>query len=429
MNQLKTVFTRNRLFWMLCAFLSILPSAVLSGWYAPVLDDYIMYQGYYLYDISYLLGTVRVWTTRPVANLLDIFVWARFYENLFLLFLIFQIIRIVAVYLLSRFFDEQGWEGVKMPLCLLLFLYPMGVEATGWLSAASRIVVGLFFLSVSFYFLTKNRYGWFSVFLLLSFGCYEQFIFLGFCLAIYDLWFRNKKMLWIPFAAGITIAVYYLICNQWNNTPRMNFAIDWTAFAQSFTGWKIGLLTLLPASFGRGIALLKESRWLAILTIFVIVCLMVVWKPEKNSKKLNRVWGVVVFAACHVPFFILDGSDLSFRVLYLSLIGIALLFSGGKGIWRKGIYALLLFVFCVGTMGSLKDYQMVGQKDLELLHQVAETVENNQVTAKQQYYLCEPSAYYGQHMISVFHSDWSFAGGMCSVTGNINLETVLLVDE
>ena len=426
MGRIGEFFTRRRLFWILCTLLALLPSAVMEGTYAPVLDDYIMYDGFHLYDVSYLLGTVKVWTTRPVSTLLDVFLWSRFHDCLFLLFLLLTVMRVAAVSLFARFFEEHGWEGVTMPLCLLLLFCPLGVEATGWISASSRIITGMLFLGIALMFLNRNRYGRFFLFLVLSFGCYEQFIFLGFCLAVYDLWFRNKKMIWMPFFAGFAMAGYYLFCNRWNSTSRMSFEFNWNLFSQMKEGWSQGVFRLIPESIRRGCMLFPEYWWVGVLLIMVTVLLVLVWTPLKNTKKFSWLMGIALFTACHLPFWILRDNGLSFRVLYLPLMGVALLFCGGKGSWRRILCAVLVFFFSVGTMGELKDYQIAGQRDYAELQSLADDVKNNQITAKEQMYFHEPSVRYGQHILSVFHSEWSFTAGMRSVTENIKIQGKLI---
>lgn len=423
MNQIDKVITNRRIFWFLCAGLTLLPAVILGGVYAPVLDDFIMYQGYHLYDSSYLLKVVKVWTTRPVANLLDVFVWSRFHDCLFVLFFLFAVLRIAAVYFLYRFFEEQGWEGAKMPLCLFLLWCPIGVEATGWLSAASRIVTGMFFMGVSLRFLTCNRWGWFAFFLLLSFGCYEQIALVGFCLAVYDLWFRNRKMLWIPFLSGGMIAVYYFICNHWNTTPRMNFGINWSILSQMGEGWRLGLFHLLPEGFRRGWVLLEQNIWLAAVLAAFSIALVWIWKPEKSRNRLSWAMGLVLFAVCYLPFLVLNDNSLSFRVLYPSMIGVALLFQGGKGVWKKVVCGVLIFAFCTGTVGELKDYQMAGLKDAQILNDLAKHVEGDRITVEHcQTYYCVPSVLYGQHILSVTCSDWSLTAGLRAVTKNVSLK-------
>lgn len=419
MNQ---IITNRRILWALCAALTLLPAVVLGGIYAPVLDDYIMYRGYYLYDTSYLLNTVRVWTVRPVANLLDVFVWSRFYDHLFVLFLIFAFFRITAVYLLCRFFEKQGWEGAKMPLCLCLLWCPVGIEATGWLAAATRIVTGLLFMSLSLHFLTRNRWGWFSFFLLLSFGCYEQIALAGFCLAGYDLWFRNRKMLWISLSAGVVMGSYYLICNQWNTTPRMGFQIDWSVFSRIGEGWYLGLCRLVPESFRRGLSLLEQNPWLAAALVLLSAALVLVWKPEKSTRPFSWAVGAILFTVCYLPFAVLEENSLSFRALYLSMIGIALLFQGGRGLWRKLVWGLLIIAFCVGSAGELKDYQTAGLTDARILNELAQNPERDQIMVEPHLYYHAPSVLYGQHILSVTHSDWSLTGGLRAVTKDTSLE-------
>ena len=415
---------RNRLFGLICALLTLLPAAVLGGRYVPVLDDYIMYQGYYLYDISYLLGTVRVWTARPVANLLDVFVWSRFHDCLFVLFLLFALLRLAAVYFLCRFFDQQGWEGAKMPLCLLLLWCPIGVEATGWLAASSRIVVGLFFLGLALWFLIHNRWVWFSLFLLLSYGCYEQIALVGCCLAMYDIWHRDKKFLWIPPVFGGLLGAYYLFCSRWSTVPRDALDVSqWMVTLQRiWDGWRLGITGLIPESFCRGWEMLARNWWLAVGIFGLTAALVWLWRPERSRNKSGWV-GLLLFAVCFFPFFILKDNGISFRVLYLSLIGLSLCFRGGTAvILRKLLCGALIVVFSVGTVGELMDYQKAGQKDVEILHHIAQQVQGDQVTVEDLgLYHHTPSVLFGQHILSVTHSEWSLTAGLRAVTKNKNL--------
>ncbi len=398
---------KNIAFWSVCGLVTLFPTIVLKGSYFPVLDDYIMYQGYPLYPISYLFQTVRVWTSRPVANVLDVFLWARFSENLFLLFLFFTALKFFAVALLNRFFEEQGWA--KEPLCVLLLLCPVGVEATGWLSAASRMVVGLFFLSLSLWCLIHDSWGRFSLFLFLSFGCYEQLWLIGLVLSCFDIWKRKKSRIWIPFVLSGIMGIYTLYCQKWSTTPRMGQGLNGSVFLQIYEIWKVSLFRLIPQSIRRGFSYLNV--WLIVALVFLFLLLLCVRNEEKN-KKGNRTIGIVLFAVSYLPF-LFSHQGLSFRMVYLSLIGLSLLLPPKRWVWIP-----LAFLFCLGSAGELKDYQNAGWQDAKVLQQIVEEERWEQTIYH------DSSVSYGQHILSVTHSDWSLTAGLRAVTKKINVKEV-----
>lgn len=394
-------------FWFICASLTLFPVMVLKGNYTPVLDDYIMYQGYPLYTVLYLFQTVRVWTARPVANILDVFLWARFSENLFVLFLLFAVLRFVSVILLSRFFEEQGFP--KETMCILLLLCPIGVEATGWLSAASRIVVGLFFMSLALWYLIHDYWGRFSLFLFLSFGCYEQFWLIGLVLSVYDIWKRNRKRVWIPFVLSSLMGMYTLCFQTWSTSPRMNGEINVSICSQISEIWTKALFQLIPQSICRGFSYL--NLWLIIAIFLVCFLLLNNWK-EKEPAKGRKILGIVLFGVSYLPF-LLSQQGLSFRMLYLSFIGLSLLIPPKKWLWIP-----LAFLFCIGSAGELKDYQNAGRKDYTILNQIA----NGNHWEQQMYH--DSSVSHGQHILSVTHSDWSLTAGLRAITKTINEKEV-----
>ncbi len=398
---------KNIEFWLIFGLITLFPAVMMKGNYFPVLDDYIMYQGYPLYSVSYLFQTVRVWTSRPIANLLDVFLWAKFSENLFILFLFFTVLRLLSVIFLSRFFEEQGWA--KEVLCVLLLLCPIGVEATGWLSASSRIIVGLFFMSLALWYLIRNRWGRFSFFLLLSFGCYEQLWLIGLVLSIYDIWKRKKSRVWIPVALSGIMGTYTLFFQRWSTTPRMGKGLNGSFFVQVFEIWKVSLFRLIPQSIRRGFSYL--NIWL-IVALVLLVFLLLCFRNEEKNKKGTRTIGIILFVVSYLPF-LFSHQGLSFRMVYLSFVGLSLLIPPKKWVWIP-----LTFLFCVGSTGELTDYQNAGRQDAKLLQQIAE----EDSIEKRIYY--DSSVSYGQHILSVTHSDWSLTAGLRAVTKNTNVKEV-----
>ena len=114
--------------------------------YYPQLDDYLHYSVYTTEKI-----TADFLTTRPLASILDVYLWGNFWGNMIVAILILSILYTVAIYLLMCVFRQYfscGWM-----FLLIAALLPMGFEGLYWISAASRIIVGLFFASVAAFLL------------------------------------------------------------------------------------------------------------------------------------------------------------------------------------------------------------------------------------------------------------------------------------
>ena len=110
--------------------------------YYPQLDDYLHYSIYTPQTI-----TADFLTTRPLASIFDIYVWGSFWGNMIVAVLILSILYTLAIYLLMRVFRQYfscGWM-----FLLIAALLPLGFEGLYWISASSRIIVGLFFASLA----------------------------------------------------------------------------------------------------------------------------------------------------------------------------------------------------------------------------------------------------------------------------------------
>ena len=165
--------------------------------YLPMLDDYIQYYNYAnLYpDRAELLRLMGAFSARPLAGVLDIVFWSRFWDHL-----------IAAVALLSALYAAAGmlffsvWRrrlGATWLFPVLFALFPWGLEGTYWLSASTRIVPGMFFTALALWCFDRwceqgGKGALVGYFLaqLLSFGFYEQTLLLSCaCLVLgFALW-------------------------------------------------------------------------------------------------------------------------------------------------------------------------------------------------------------------------------------------------
>ena len=117
--------------------------------YYPQLDDYIQYHNYTAYhsDLPAFIQTLGLLSSRPLAGLADLYLWAPFFPRM-----IWAVAILSALYagtacllkaVLSRFFHVDWVFLVLFALC------PLGFEGTYWVSASSRILCGLFLSALS----------------------------------------------------------------------------------------------------------------------------------------------------------------------------------------------------------------------------------------------------------------------------------------
>ena len=123
--------------------------------YYTQLDDYIQF-----YDLSArgvrtlaAMSQMGMFAARPIAALGDIFVWSPFFSHM-----IFGVLIISAMYAGSAVMLKWVWSryfGIGYVFLIVNTLLPLGFEGIYWMSAASRIVVGMFFASAALVFFEK----------------------------------------------------------------------------------------------------------------------------------------------------------------------------------------------------------------------------------------------------------------------------------
>ena len=136
-------------FFLPLTFGAFLPYLYYGFLYLPILDDYIQYGAYPLYEnLSYVYCSIGTLSVRPLANLLDPLFWGHFWQVPGLALFIVTLLHLVTCLLFYKI--SQLISLPLSPLFFVIFLLaPLGMEGRYWLSASSRLVVGLFFAALS----------------------------------------------------------------------------------------------------------------------------------------------------------------------------------------------------------------------------------------------------------------------------------------
>lgn len=213
--------------WALAGVLFLLLAARCCAFgfrYWPQLDDYIQYHNYPTSSSFWLLHqSVGLLASRPLAGLADYFIWGRDFDNLIVGVLLICALYAAGVVLVKGLLERHFHVGPVFPVVMALL--PLGMEGTYWVSASSRVVVGLFFAALAALVFTRwldtGKLGWLCLYLplqLLPFGFYEQSgifaVTLTVGLAILEVLLRDRDKLrraLLCLWSLVCIPIYFLV--------------------------------------------------------------------------------------------------------------------------------------------------------------------------------------------------------------------------
>lgn len=456
-------------FWIVFAIAVGLKYGYEKFHYYPVLDDWLQYGVYQMYEHPLQIFLNYSYHTRPLASLFDIIVWGKFWPDLTLPFIVITALHIGACFLLYRIFHQLHLS-LGIPAALIFGLMPLGNEATYWISASSRLVVGLFFMLLSLYFLTvslnkrnKKLYMigfWF--FQLVSFGFYEQVIAMGFASSlIMIIWKRKLLPRWwyaaLPVLNVVIIGSYYVLFKDHGNAEERGHMVAGNEFwghvgyvfhqfydisvfthAQYYTRGLQQAFTLLFAEK-------SYSYFLAIMFISIL-CGWFAFKTASHAISIKAALGKVIVGLLLSifplgPFFLIGDTGLALRNVFPSMIGFAIAIDGlfdllGKRVVIRYVYGLLagLLAFLFMTIGvnDISDYKKVSEVDRMVAANIV-MVGNQEHKFTGQYpvyvfgaesHLVPVSVPFLNHIKNVTDSDWALTGTVRTVGQNKNYPDV-----
>ncbi|MCX7843416.1 MAG: hypothetical protein N2489_10170 [Clostridia bacterium] len=473
MSNNKTILKDSLVFS--CFLVALILKYVYFGFrYYPVIDDWIQYGTYPLIPDAWQNVIVKAGYhgTRPLAALADIFIWGKFWDNMAIVFFIMTMLHFISGCLLYKTFEDNQVP-VGIAFLIVYGLLPLGSEATYWISASSRLVVGIFFMSASVYALTRflqtesrrERSVYLIVFLichLISMGFYEQIILLSFFSAFLIVLANlknsnNKWNLLLPFISFALISIYYFSFSKigqvasrgqlirGNFLEHINYVLR--GIARVFTKANF---PLLANGFARGFKILIGEAPLFLLPIIVISAVTAIIAINRSNKDICKYfyWRIFIgFSLFFVPFilyFILEQAWISNRNAFPSFIGIALIvdtlinallrYRGGRYIITIPVFAMA-FIFLVANVSELSDYKSISQIDQKICANLAAQSQGTGllegkkpalVLNTKPYYI-EQNMYYHEHIQNVTESDWAFTGATRAVARNIKIKRVVPV--
>lgn len=460
--------TRTDKIFSLGLFVALFLKYMLFGFqYYPVLDDYIQYGCYPLYDnvAADVFGRIGTVATRPLASLLDPLLWGRMWDCMWLALILITLLHFMSYLLLQRIFRENGL-GVSPVVYILFLLFPVAAEGTYWISASSRVVVGMFFVLLSLCLLTRyvSKRKWYilvlsALFLLISFGFYEQVAVFGFCAYILLLVYNRKRIRWVPLlsipaACAVALAAYYVLAagigEMGNRAAGFSPAHLWgnllPFIRQLYEIYIVGTVKLVLMGGYRGfISLLDCGAILAILFIALSAVSAaqigsIAAEREAGSHRWLWVGGLVLFFAPFAPYLLVEEAWLTYRSVFPSLIGLGLLLEPlsrrllSRQVPRTVLLMAVTFLFIFSNVNEYKTYRETAAYDDAIVTQLAGQLDEQVLAGQKRVAVLSgaPSYVpqvncYKDHIKSVTYSDWSLTGALRAKCRNVHIQNVLLV--
>lgn len=444
--------------------------------YYHQLDDYIQYHNYPSSgDFMALQQATGLLASRPLAGIADFFVWGPLFDHMILGVALISAMYVAAVLLIWNILGRYFRVSPVLPV--IMALLPLGIEGTYWMSASTRVVVGMFFAALAartfLNWLDGRGWGWLVLYLILQlipFGFYEQAGLLSITLtvgaAILEWTGKRQPLgrcalsLWGLPAMGLYFLVTRLLADGGVYSSRAEILLPfsryyWFAFLpkvlwQFFCAFLGGGFFTAAKGFVRGGRMIFSGELLVWTLGAAVLCglfwlLVRRWRPkdEPEGERDAPLWlallsGVLLAAGPASLFLVLGNPWFSLRGTVTSFPGIALLADTlllwlwdrlklGKG-GLPVLAAALAFVFCVAGASEIKDYRDTWYNDQRIARLVLDTVAAEGVDGSsgrigvlnlEPSYLPNQNFFYHEHVHGCTESDWAFTGLLTALGGKV----------
>lgn len=472
---------REQLGWTAALWALLMVRACAAGaTYWPQLDDYIQMHNYLkLFDFPTLQKVVGVLAMRPLAGLADYFVWGRMFGFMLLGVAIISLLYAAAAVLLWSVLGRFFRVGPLFPVIMVLL--PLGMEGTYWMSASTRVVVGLFWAALAawmfFKWLDTSKPWVLTSFLtcqLLPFGFYEQAGVFAVTLTVglsILCWIKQKKhgkkcllaVLWAPATMVLYLLLTRLLSGGGVYGGRSALMLPTTPYyfntflpdilGQIRTVFLNANLRILARGFVRTARHLLSGQLLLWFVTVAALC-AVLWRlgrGEKPKSECFLLWvqlisGLLLAAAPVTLFLILDNPWFSLRGAVTSFPGLALAIDGAaEAIWRKlkaprsvpaGLAALCALVFCMAGASEIADYRDTYQADQRAARAVLDVISAD-LADEEDYpalsvgilgleptFLPRQNYLWHEHVTGCTESSWAFSGLVGSLADGLALPSL-----
>ncbi|MCX7714349.1 MAG: hypothetical protein N2171_01255 [Clostridia bacterium] len=458
----------KKLFFLLFLFALNFAKFISAGTlYRPLQDDYIQYWAYSHYPNLYedVIKRIGILNVRPLAGICDIFIWSRFWGNMFIALIIITVLHFLSAYLFYSAFQKIGLS-VGVLFFVIYLLHPLGFEAVYWISASSRIVVSMFFISVAVWALAhylakpdRHYFGLFTFSNFLGLCFYEQTATVGSACVAYIIVcnmvktrsFSNctkypmqKKNLLVAscLISWAIIGIYYIIFSKTGSlgsrsasfTTKITLSqIMCTAKAIGRT-WESGNIL-----FYQG---LKENRFHILFTVLctILGISSTFFTVDKTYKiRYKFCMGVFLFLVSYVVHILIKAEYIPYRCTFASLIGLGLIADCAGDVLLKNNFVkfaavfFIAFLFASANCYQADCYRKIHEADAAICAQIAsqlnETAQRQEIAIHhlKELYIDVPEKYEQYILKNVTSSDWALTGAVRETTKDLKIKKIIPV--
>lgn len=428
------------------------------------LDDYIQYHNFTAYnqDLWAMLAKSGMLAARPLAAVCDTFVWSHLYSSMIVAVGIISAMYAASAIFLHRVFAKHFGTGFLF--FVIYALLPLGFEGTYWVSASSRIVVGLFFASASLLFFElwcedgkKYNLILFSVIQFISFCFYEQVVlFSGAATLIIMLCYAKKysrSRASFGLLMFVNAALYVGITElapSGINSGRSELFLPWQSnYSEQLVSPLIGQLKSAfisgsAGTFGKGLLrgfrlMLSEPNAIYVIIVFALCASLffITKKIKRSNISFFPEFFSGVFLAL-VPltiFFLIKSPWFGLRNTVPSFCGLALmcdaLFDLIFGKFKRGyiteaaLISVLALLCCTASVSELHDYRETTKADTAIVTAAVTAIKNTENSYNKSVwllnvdpsYVSDGNIYYHEHDSGVTSSRWAMTGAVAAISG------------
>ncbi len=462
--------------WTLSAFvifflLSMLRFSGFGLTYFHQLDDYIQYHNYPTANFLTLALQEGLLISRPLANIADYFVWGPMFSYMMLavaiLTGIYTATMLILRKLLQRYFEVSPF------FLVIVCLLPLGIEGLYWVSASTRIVLGLFFaVLAAWYFVCWIDKGkichlfLYGILQILPFGFYEQCAVLSmtFVLGIGLLeWKQHHKRFFAAFWSIGCMIGYLLfvrclsIFNPYATRMELIFPVSCSYYTKIFLPDILnqiskvffeGCFLISGKGFLRGLSMMTQPTKLLWLLLVLVCCTGLFWlllhtpARKENTNKVRGIFfsfvsGFLLALAPITIFFVLANPYFPLRNAVTSFAGIALMIDAFlQLLFRKDLkkHRLVLSIlsvctvilFSIASLTEIYDYRETNRYDHQIANIVLTALDRDNIPSNirvgilniEPTYIPNQSFRHAEHIVGCTSSDWAFTGLLSSIKPN-----------
>lgn len=433
--------------------------------YFPQLDDYIqMHNQAAYYTFSQVVLDMGLLSSRPLASTLDVTLWSAFWPCMIL-----AVALLSALYAGSAVLFRRVWGayfGTGYVFLVLYALLPLGMEGTYWVSASTRILPALFFISLAMWLFQRwcregkrAMLGLYFVTQLVSFCFYEQGLVLSvtgvLLVGILEFKTQRRRSLF-ALLTFVNAAIYFVFTGFFSTSSgqlgsRLKLSLPWqagwdgvlkSAGAQTGSAFLLGGWKTLTRGFRRGLeCMLADFNWLWVLLVLglcvLLFCFARRFTGEGSRAGTALAVGFLMALAPITLFFVLENPAIALRNTVFSFCGLALMADAlyhllfSKAAWKAALTgalcAGLALIFCVCSVSELHDYRDTYENDQRAGRAVIAALDGGRsvplgtrvgVLNLMPDYLPEQNFKYHQHIHGATESVWAFTGLLSCESGN-----------